>query len=160
MNWVGPVLTLTLPLGGCAARVARQAAALEAPGLCGAPARVVVAEVEGAPELRTVATDALADGLAELGFAVLAPRRPPPAGRGGRLDWVFGGRIGRTDEGLTGNVEVHSLRENRTVWSITDTRPDRRASSEAEEVRLHMATAVAMFRQDVLKCRESGIEER
>lgn len=116
----------------------------------------MVAEVEGDEDLRQAATDALADGLVDLGFAVLSPRRALPSRRGGRLDWLFSGEARRSAEGVSAAVAVRSLSENLVVWSIADTRHGARIADPVEDVRRHMGVAVEMFRSDRLGCREAA----
>ncbi len=123
--------------------------------LCGAPKRVIVAEQDAGSELTRLATDALAVGLAGLGFEVLAPRRPMPPPRARPVnDWIFSSEIieaaGRR---VVVNVELYSMLKKRRVWAIADALADLRPAEPAEAVTQGVETALQMLETDLLRCR-------
>ena len=128
--------------------------------LCGKPSRVVVAEFEGSEDLRFAATDALVEGLAALGFEVMAPRHPPPEKRRKPepLDWIFGGEVHAEDPGgIQLEVDLRSLRDRRRVWAIVDTKADGESDAGDSIVRRTVAAALEKFELDVLTCRRDGL---
>jgi len=125
--------------------------------LCGKPARVLVAEFDGAEELRFDATDALSEGLVSLGFEVLAPRRPGPERRRKPAphDWIFSGEVQSEDPGgIQLKVDLMSLRDGRRVWAIVDTKAKVDPGAEDSLVQRTVAAALEKFELDVLTCRQ------
>lgn len=142
---------------GCSARVAREKYSPRAyDPLCGAPRRAIVTEALVDTPLSRLATDRLAAGLAELGFEVLAPRRPlPPSGGRAVNDWVFSPHVEKTADGeLEINVDLRSMLEQRRVWAIADALEGLEQDDPVQAVEEGIRAALILFERDVLRCRE------
>lgn len=132
---------------GCSAKPI--APPLVAPPAARAPAKVVVSDFSGDPEPATLARDALARGLAGLGFSVLTSQgRLGPATRSIPLDWVF---LGEVDASGELHIRLRGLRPGRAVWAIVDARAE-----GADDVESRVAEALRKFEQDVLGRREEN----
>ncbi len=130
--------------------------------LCSAPPQAVVAESDGGSALARLATDTLAAGLTKLGFDVLAPRHASPTrSRRAVNDWVFSPEVVRQADGrLQVNVELRSLLEGRRIWAITDALADLRPATDRTAVEQGVLTALAMFENDLLRCRSGERHNR
>jgi len=150
------VSTLCLAAIGCSVRSGQQETVPQAfDPLCGAPRRAIVAETDGRSPLVRLATDTMADGLAQMGFQVLAPRHAMPAANARTVnDWIFSPEIATKPDGrLEINVELYSLVDQRRVWAITDAVADLRRTNEPDTVVQGIQTALQMLESDLLRCR-------